>query len=393
MAITHDVTLEIGGKSIDVWDEYQIKQSMVDHGSPFTFTLWHSLEAQSAWDWVLQNVKCEDKATVRIDGALQLCGVIETIKGSADKSGGAKLVVSGTDVAGLTMRWDTSPRVSQKTVALSDAVTAIFADFGLSVQVADATAMVSTQTGRRRGGRGAAGAHRGQRIDKYRPEIGEKAWTAADRLCRRAGYMLWTAPWDVDTIAVIIDKPRYDSAPQYQFTRRIENGRATQDSNIISGGPCVTTAECPSEVYVYGHGDRGDGTPARVCGHAKNDRWDPQFVRTPVRTKEIHQRTQKSRGLHQSEKQASRVVDQAMVRHSTYECVVQGHSQGLEGGDDIQLMYAINNVARVRDDIFARDQSMMIDTVEFSRSRGQGTLTHVTMHALHAIQLEPDPEA
>lgn len=388
----HDVVLEINGVAIDTWDEYHFKSSMIDHGNPFTFTLWRSKESATAWDYLLENVKCEDPVTLRVDGALQLAGYIETIAGSASKNTGASIVVSGTDVAGLAMRWDVSPRANVINTELHSALEAIFEPFGLSVQVADGAATVITQSGRSHGNRSRSGTRRRQKIDKHRPEIGAKAWSAAEKLCRRVGYMLWSAPWDVDTIGIIVDKPAYSSQPLYQFVRRLV-GESSQDSNILEGGPRISTAETPSEAFVYGQGDHGDGTPARVCAHATNNRLDTQFVRSPMRTKPVHARTVSGRGLRQAQQQADRVIDDAMMRHSTYSCTVKRHSQPWDGSDEIQLLYAINSTARVRDDVFRIDRTYLIDTIEGSRSRQNGTFTHINMHSLGAISLTPDPDA
>lgn len=396
MALTHNVSLSLAdGADVDVWDGYQITQSMIRHGSPFTFELWRSNTARSTWDYLLDNVKAFDPCTVRIDGAVQMCGQIESVRVGSDR-GGAKIIVSGRDTAGCLQSWDLDPRIPLRKTTLEDALRAIFEPFGFKVFIGvDASVVAQSQRAHRAASAKHAPRHpRRAHVDRWRPDIGTKAWQAAQKLCRRAGYMMWVAPWDTDSIAVIVDKPRYDSAPIYQLTRReVSPGLVSQDSNILAGWRTTDVRDVPTEVFVYGQAARGDGTPARTCAHLVNDRLDAQFVRFPVPARPIHARSVSAQELGHNEQQAARLLDDAMVRHRAYEAIVQGHGQTLDGGDDARVLWAINNNVRVRDDVSRIDETMMIDTLEFTGSRNDGKRTKLNLHPLYAIRLQPDPEA
>lgn len=395
MAITHTIALTLqDGTEIDVFDEYTVKIGMFDHGNPFTLSLFHSNEARAAWNYLINNVKCYDPVTLTIDGALQLSGVIGTVHPYAD-SKSTRLEIAGRDMVGLAMDADVSPRLSAKGSTLAEVLEELFVPLGIKVVVAASASEVrDAQLGKRRGGRPKTHS-RTHQIDKFHPPVGERIWAAAQRLCMRYGYLMWSAPYDADTIAVIIDVPAYDSEPLFQLTRRERReDNDTQDSNILAGGLRVCTDGIPTETRVYGAGSRGDANPSRVLAHQTNDRLDPRFVRHPPRYIPRHQRTNQSRGLGQAEQQARRSVNDQMRAHRVYECVVQGHSQPYQGDPDLRLIYAINSMARVRDDIFEIDESMLLDSVTFSGSASgnAGTTTRLSLHTKGAVVCEPDAE-
>ena len=61
--------------------------------------------------------------------------------------------------------------------------------------------------GARPGARTATGrrARRAHRVDQFRVKVGEKVWQLADQLCRRHGYLLYTAP-SGDGVALVIER-------------------------------------------------------------------------------------------------------------------------------------------------------------------------------------------
>jgi prophage tail gpP-like protein len=77
----------------------------------------------------------------------------------------------------------------------------------------------------------------------------------------------------------------------------------------------------------------------------------------------------------------------------TYECTVRGHGQTL---DDNRLLYALNTIARVRDDVCLDsegnplDEDMLVVGIEFRRSRAGGTLTRLRLVPLGSLLIEPD---
>ena len=117
------------------------------------------------------------------------------------------------------------------------------------------------------------------------------------------------------------------------------------------------------------------------------------FVLDPPPTQPRHVRAQRARTVAETAREGARMVAEAMAGFRAYRCTVHGHGQDGTAG---HLLYAINTMARVRDDVTTDasgnplDESMLITRVEFQRSRQNGTTTAVTLSPRDAISLVPD---
>ena len=96
-----------------------------------------------------------------------------------------------------------------------------------------------------------------------------------------------------------------------------------------------------------------------------------------------------------SEKEAERVIAEAMAEFRRYELTVQGHGQTVDGFD---RLYALNTMARVRDELCTDpdgnplDESMLIIGVTFEGSRQGGTTMKLTLAPKGSIVVIPqDP--
>lgn len=399
MAFEHRVRLLLGNPPIeaDVWDEYTIAVDMLRAGGPFTFTLWYSKDRRAAWNVLLESVKCFDPVRVAIDDALVLNGQIEMLSFPASRTEGARIIVNGRDLAGPAVDFDVSPRLSLTQTTVEAAIRQVFEPLGVTVVTGlDPEAVRISQQGAPQPNARRTRTRR-QPVDRTHPQIGERMWNYAQRLAQRAGLLMWVGPLPDGGMGVMLDVPEYDWPPEYQFTRRIDaQGRVTQDSNILDGAFTVSVANIPTEVFVYGHGARGDGTPARVCTHLQHDRFNERFVRRmgtpspnlfPPRPR--HVRANRARSPDQTRQQASRIVDAALVDHEVYTMLVQGHGQVVRGRS---LLYAVNTMCRIRDDLVALDGPFLITRCEFRRSRKGGTFTSLVCSPKDAIRITPDPE-
>ncbi len=175
MAQTHAVELKLAdGTVLDVWDRYTIVQDILSPGSPFTFSLWRSTVAQSTWDVIQAKIKCFVSVELRIDGAMQMNGVIEHVQPFRDRSRGCGIVISGTDLTGRLQRFDASPRVSSRNVTLADVITSLLEPFGITnVLIGDAGGARDVQFGRARSATSIRRVHRRQHIDLAHPRMGE----------------------------------------------------------------------------------------------------------------------------------------------------------------------------------------------------------------------------
>ena len=421
MATAHTATVTLSsGTEVDVFDRYTITLDMMRAGNPWTVSMWRSVSGarEASWEVLRREVKLGENVTLSIDGAAQVTGRIETLRTAApDDKGGATMVISGRDLGGMAMTWDADPTVRLKGLALSDALSALFAPLGVPVLITDAAAARLVQSGTNRTSlghaarphathtarphspsRGVQRAHarrRAQPIDQSHPRAGEKAWALAEEMCRRVGFLMWVAPSADGGIAVVVDVPAFTTADVFTFGRRIENGVAT--GNILKGAESFSIKEVPSEVNVYTGTTRGDLISNRSRSQTFNvgvSRADVSrgFLADPMPAQVRHIKSARSRTLAASAKEGERVVAEAMAGFRRYELTVQGHGQTVAGVD---RLYAVNTMARVRDDLCTSpdgsplDESMLITGVTFEGGRATGTTTSLVLVPKDSLSIIP----
>ena len=421
MATAHTATLTLSsGTDVDVFDRYTLTLDMMRAGNPWTVSMWRSISGarEASWEVLRREVKLGENVTFSIDGAAQVTGRIETLRTAApDDKGGATMVISGRDLGGMAMTWDADPTVRLRGLALSDALTALFAPFGVPVLITDAAAARLVQSGTNRASLGHAsrphathttrphspsrGVHRAharrraQPIDQSHPRAGEKAWALAEEMCRRVGFLLWVAPSAEGGIAVVVDVPAFSTEDVFTFGRRIEGHTAT--GNILKGAEAFSIKEVPSEVNVYTGTTRGDLISNRSRSQTFNAGVETSavnrgFLASPMPAQVRHIKSARSRTLAASAKEGERVIAEAMAGFRRYELTVQGHGQTVAGVD---RLYAVNTMARVRDDLCSApdgsplDESMLITGVTFEGGRATGTTTSLVLVPKDSISIIP----
>ena len=421
MATAHTATLTLSsGTDVDVFDRYTLTLDMMRAGNPWTVSMWRSISGarEASWEVLRREVKLGENVTFSIDGAAQVTGRIETLRTAApgDK-GGATMVISGRDLGGMAMTWDADPTVRLRGLALSDALSALFAPFGVPVLITDAAAARLVQSGTNRASLGHAsrphathttrphspsrGVHRAharrraQPIDQSHPRAGEKAWALAEEMCRRVGFLMWVAPSAEGGIAVVVDVPAFSTEDVFTFGRRIEGHTAT--GNILKGAEAFSIKEVPSEVNVYTGTTRGDLISNRSRSQTFNAGVETSavnrgFLASPMPAQVRHIKSARSRTLAASAKEGERVIAEAMAGFRRYELTVQGHGQTVAGVD---RLYAVNTMARVRDDLCSApdgsplDESMLITGVTFEGGRATGTTTSLVLVPKDSISIIP----
>ena len=416
MATPHTVAVTLSsGTEVDCFDEYTISLSMLHAGNAWTVSMWHSVTRQASWDVLRREVKLGENVTLSIDGAAQVSGRIETFDTHGDRSG-ATIVISGRDLGGMLQTWDADPTVRLRGRSLSDALTALFAPFGVPVVITDAAAARIVQSGTnntsigrashpratpahprapRRGVTAAHARRRAQPIDQSHPRAGEKAWALAEEMCRRVGFLLWIAPAADGGIAAVVDVPAFTTGDVFTFGRRITDGVAT--GNILGGAERFSIKEVPSEVNVYTGTTRGDLISNRSRSQTFNVGVETAavnrgFLASPMPAQVRHIKSTRSRTLAASAKEGERVVAEAMAGFRRYELTVQGHGQTVAGVD---RLYALNTMARVRDDLCTSpdgaplDESMLITNVTMRGKRSGGTTTELVMVPKDSISVIP----
>lgn len=396
MAQQHEVKLILGstGEECDVWDGYQITKSMLESGNPWTFTLWRSTVARSAWNILRERVKCGDWIALTVDGAYQMAGEIETIEYEGARSTGVRMIIGGRDLAAPAIDSDADVRISLRDTTLEDALRRLFEPLGINVTIGvlgDAAREI--YRGLRPGVRGATGRTRSrrQKVGRFHPKPGETIWGLAETLCRRVGLMLWISPLEGGRLGVVVDVPNYNQAPVGRLTRRVVDGVVTQDSNILEGSFKVKTHGIPTHVFVLGQSSRGDATAARIRAAVTNgDIYDSEFVSPGLTERHKWVQSYRSKTLSDAMQEGGRMISDAMRDHIRYEALVQGHAVVSQGQSSI---YSFDAIFEVHDDVLDVHRNMMVDRVELIGSRSEGQSTKLSLHKIGAIQLSPQPEA
>lgn len=405
----HRVSLQLAasGLVVDVWDEYAITLDMLSAGSPWTFAFWRSdpLRGQvtgdrrTTWDLLRRTAKLGDNVLVSIDDAVQLNGRIETMNAGGGRDG-IVLILGGRDLAGPAMDCDVPPSLTIKNLQFSEALVQTFATMGLPARTVDSAANVTVTAheapGPRRTNRRTT---RRAVVDIAHPKPGERVWGFAESMAKRVGYLLWVAPDAANGLAIVADVPNDHGTPAYVLLRRevSQSQGAAYEGNILVGNEKLNLRGVPTTITTYSGTDRGAQVSARTQQVTANVAvLDTQITRglviDPPPPQPKHVRSTRSRTPERSAQEASNTIVEAMRGFRSYECTVRGHGQSIDGA---QRLYALNTIARVRDDVCIDgegqplDEDMLITRIEFRGSRQGGTKTTLTLTPRGALALTP----
>lgn len=396
MAQSHEVTLTLlsTGTVVDVWDRYSIVQDMLSPGNAWTFSFWRSQTRNATWDVVKHEVRFGARVLVSIDGAPQLTGAIGRFRFHNGRDGAA-CVISGRDLAGPAITWDADPHVTLRNTTAEDAIRALLEPFGIPLSIGvDAAAAREAQANVRRGTRGVTTRTRRRVLDQVHPRPGEKVWQLIDRMVRKLGLLAWIAPDSNGQLAVIIDSPVSAGAPDYQFRWELgDDGITVARTNILEGDWDVDYDTVPTSVSVVAHATRGDSLPARTEVTILNDATSShRFAATdpPPAPHPRYIESRHARSHDHARSEARRLIAEANADFEKYTCKVQGHSQRSPNFAGADILYTVNSVAHVRDDIPGIDKDMIVRRVEFNGSRGDGQTTTLMMSPLGSIEIVPE---
>lgn len=385
---THSIEVRVGAQQVVIGstDEVSVTHDLLAPSSPFTLTLWRTA-SMVPWPrtdlWPL--LLCDETIEVAVDGAVQVRGLISAVKPTASHEG-SPLTITGRDYVSVAQESDADPSLSLRNVTLVDALERLFAPLGVNVVVgAQAEAARNALAGARPGTRTTttARARRAHRVDQFRVRVGERVWQLAQQLCRRHGYLLYSAPYG-GGVGLVIDRPAYDAPVRYAFTRRWVEAETRFTGNILSGGRTTDVSRVPSDVTVFGHDAVASREDARLRARVENEGLaHPRVAGTqPRRPRYI--RDDRARTVDTCTQRARREIAEAMAGFDVHEYAVQGFGQG-------GYLYAINGMARVDDDVTGVHGDCLITQVTLKRSRAAATTATVRLVPRGAIVIEPDP--
>jgi len=392
-AITHDAELRLGAtrQRLDGFDELTITHDLLAPGSPTTVSLWRP-PTDRPWpeSELYRLAKVYSPVEFAIDGALQVRGVVERVAVGADH-GGATLRISFRDLTGAAQVADADPHLSLRSETLLGALEKLYAAHGIHVTLGiDADDARSTLAGMRPGAR-VSPARRTRRprrahpVDKFRIQPGQKVQAVADALCRRHGYLLFSAPYG-DGVGLVIDRPA-TSPVLYQLTRKRQPDGSVR-GNLLVGERTLDAMTLPTEVTVFGHSPTTDREDIYHQSAVQNDvlahpRVESVYLPRPRYLRDAHATKPQI-----AAQRARRELADANAGFDVYTATVQGWTQGSPGRGP--WLYAVNTLAQMDDDETDTRGDWLITQVTFRRSRKDGTLTQMRLVPKGALQLYPD---
>jgi len=380
------IALQIGpsARTLTEWDQATVTIDMLAPGCPFTVTL-HRAGREESWQELLDDALVFAPLVLEVNGAVQVRGLIRRRRTGADRQG-RTLTVSGTDYAGVATVAEVPPTYSLKNTPLVAAIERLYAPLRIPVTVgAAATSAMETQTRTRRGSRGGGRARRRHPVDAIKVRGGEPIQAIADALCRRHGYLLYTAPFE-GGVGLVIDRPNYDAPVRHRLTRRrVSDSPEGYEGNVVSAARDTDGTRVPSDATVFGHTGASSSSDARVKVTVVNGGLDHPLVAGDRYPLPRYIRDRRARSPQVAEQRGRREIARSMGDFDVYTATVRGFS--FDG-----LVWAVNTMVRVEDDLEGVDGDWLVTRVEFSQNRQTGPVTNLRLVPKGSLVVEPDEE-
>lgn len=365
----HRVAVEIGGKRIDGWTEYEITTSLVEPADSFRLT--------RAWDAAAYRL-CEVDAEVRVtvDGVPIVTGRIDERSRSARER---RISISGRDKIGRLVQESTIGVVQLDGLMLSAALAKLADRWFAKVTLSGA------RDRRIRTGKHGTKAPSGTEpivvataTGKGKVERGQVRWSVIEEILSAAGYLAWSSG---DGRELVVASPNYSQAAQFLFRHAAPSSAAR--SNVIDLEETCSVADRYSVVTVYGSGagdddDYGDGV--MFVGSAANG---PGVDGIGIDFNAPKRLILSERAL-SSRAEAARVAAREMARRDfravTRTVTAPLHGQ-VVGGGKARTLFAPNTMARVIDEEQEPelDAAHLIVSCAFRSSRTEGETTRMVL--------------
>lgn len=439
--LSDQAELVVDGQLLSTWLDYSVDSKLLTPADGFRFRVAVPDPAQreqvrgllAPGKRVQLYIGSPDVATgesIRQRGALQLTGVIDERRTTANRNEGVVFQIEGRDLAGFLVKAsvpiDLLRNAGTRLIDLAHAAIAPWSGEPWNMRVvADDTAGRDILTGgtpsdassRRsrqarahgvasdrfsRRARLAAEANRAP-ISEYaladvdvrtragsasgmvqddiarltvrdaRPHAGESVWQFLDRHARRLGVLMWMSPRG----ELVLGSIRYDQPPIYRLVRRLANDPADPNT-ILSGGLVENVADRASSVTVYGRASGGDLARATVRATADDPEMAALGIYAPVTVHDNSIRTQA-----EADRRAQRELAKGKANAFVLQYTVAHHGQR-------NYLFATLRIATVLDESADVEGEFLIVDRTFTKSRRDGTRTTLTLVPKGSIVLSTD---
>lgn len=399
------------GIVLDKFIEYSFSNNFLDAGEAFSFTFAADRFSEEARNALRTALRPGTLVQLKIDGAVQATGYIDTLEVSASQESGAEWRLEGFDKLKQAVDACADPTVKFKPgTTLVGALKTIFAPYGWSTDDAfDVDGLADRDVRQNvQGKRVYTTKKKRKKLSSYelhqlQPKTGEGLFDFASRIANRQGLLIWPS---ADGKKLIVSRPDFESKPIQKLYRSSRGG-----TNMLGGSVRLDTADQPTIIIADGFSGGGDFTPRNKILAAMTNTAvftdDTTFVnlqkRFPgVRILDTHSYElplyvpfHRLAFLHDNDAQTMqqleffirRAMAKLQIRHFTARYTVEGHGQNTPDG---YAIWSINSCVDVFDEVGYVDEPLFVLGRTFKKSRSGGTTTDLHLVRRFTIDLGGD---
>jgi len=371
---THIVELVAGDDTIDTWNQFRVEHDFTSPADAFDMTFgvsgWDPTNEEAPIAYRLREyAKARREIQLFVDGAQQLKGYLDKVKGGSDATG-PTVRVTGRDVGGQVVDEPMPRGFNVEGLTFLETLDRVLGKYGIEVVVGnDANRQLITKVKKsytvnveekeqlwdKKWFSKVKAPFDFETIDgstyvtayymaianrklagqlKAKPD--DTRWTWIKRLLKTQNTMGWFSA----SGQFIVGMPDYGQAPMFHATRIVEvpgaplpAGRSPDDNNIESGEFEEVPGERYSAVYVYG---RQGKDPIRAEAH------DTELEALGV-DRPDHHKDGRIKSIEEAERVAQRLLDDSRIKGTSYRCQLTGFAQG-------PRIYAFDTIWDVWDD-------------------------------------------
>lgn len=437
------VAVTIRGLDLEIktWQSYSIRQDFLTPSAAFDFTF--ATNAPATYNEIFVE---GTELQIAVNGLAQMTGVIEKVTTTTDRQNGTVYKISGRDFLGPVVSASIDPKIritSNQTVL--DFLTLVLTPYDIDRIYVSDDINYSIVTGYPKGkgkfqtqtsivkeaqSRKAANAKTATVVytsktvtqvisadrpdlkklplDQLKPKIGDGAMQVIERLLARLGLQMFAA---ADGSGVVVDKPDFTTAPIHRLIRHF-NGDA--ENNIEDGYRTIDGEVQPCYVLAVGQSSGSDMAKIRLKCIAVNEfvacRPDGSFLPhvqnaiaaypgisvLPIRDRllprndrivnqrkpvPIFIKDDESKSLAQLQAFTRRKLSELQRKYFTVVYTVKGHTYA------DRYPYAVNTNIDVDDDYLGIHETLWTMGRTFTKSRGSGTTTELSMIRPYTLEL------
>lgn len=409
--------LQVGGEIFDDWQDCSITSDLLEPAGRFSFS--SPIYKRGVMLREIQSKGLRKGARVRVfiktpkapEAVLQMTGLIDEVKVSVSRNGGAVLAVTGRDHMAPIVDGDIMQRFAVENVtfrALVERVlltpfpgrtTGYFASSDQLIISNDANRLILTgksSTGLSKnlgtpfqshtGGSGVAAQSivptgplspdappelETLKVDQAVPNAGETVYQFLERHARRFALMIWgTADG-----RIVFGRPNYRQAPSYAFALRIGAAGAS-NSPIVDASRKESMKHCASEIHVFGPARGHDTFASPVHVRVADPEVEAAGYYKPIVIHDAHAK---------DNAQATARAQMELSKRTQSSDVVQLALDGYVGNTG--ALYAIDTLADCQLDPLDVHESLYVVRRTFSRSRSGGSMTTLDLIPKNSIAL------